>query len=209
MFAYDPEQFELLITRHLDGRLSAGEELEFQRLLIRAPEARRALEAYERLDAAAGEALREALPVAEPTFDPVELVRTRRSTAAHRHYHRAWWLLPTAAAACLLLALTTQTFQQVESPNAPPTDHLVKGPDTSPEPFKVLPAQAGPERFDSRSNVMPAAAAAPRRTLRHTDRQLIAIEGEDGQVYWLELDKTRTLRGQSARGNTRLASGGI
>ena len=208
MFAYDPEQFELLITRHLDGRLSAEEELEFQRLLIRAPEARRALEAYERLDAVAGEALREALPVAEPTFDPVELVKARRgAAAAHRHYHRAWWLLPTAAAACLLLAITTQTYWQAEQPASPAVNHLVKGPEPSGQPFEALPAQAGSGRLDSRPDVMPA--AAPRRTLRHTDRQLIAIEGKDGQIYWLELDQTRTLRGQSARGNTRLTSGGV
>jgi len=208
MFANDPEQLELLITRHLDGRLSAEEELEFQRLLIRMPQARRTLEAYQQLDATAGAALHAALPASEPSFDPVELAQRQRSTAAHRHYHRAWWLLPAAVAACLLLAVTTQTFWDAENLNGTSPDLLVQGSDTRPTPVKVLPVQAEPGRLDSRPNVIPA-TAAPRRTLRHTDRQLIGIEGEDGQIYWLELDQTRTLRGQSARGNTRLASGGI
>ena len=208
MFAEDPKQLELLITRHLDGRLSEEEELEFQRLLLRVPQARRTLEAYERLDAAAGEALRGALPDAEPAFDPVELARPRRSTAAHRHYHRAWWLLPAAVAASLLLAVTTQTFWHAENPAGVPAGSLVNSLDAPPETVAGMPARLGPGHLDSRPNVIPA-SAMPRRTLRHTDRQLIGIEGEDGQIYWLELDQTRTLRGQSARGNTRLASGGV
>ena len=35
----------------------------------------------------------------------------------------------------------------------------------------------------------------PRKIKKRTDREYIAVLGEDGQVYWLEVDRTRTIKG--------------
>jgi anti-sigma factor RsiW len=123
------DRTEHLITRRLDGEITADESLELDKQLIRSPEARMYLDEQERIDALAGEALRAALapddtevPAAsEPTAWPVRVSPWRR------------YLQPAAAvAAAVGLAVLAATIPSVKPQTTGKTPAVVMN--NSPEP---------------------------------------------------------------------------
>ncbi|UCF33220.1 MAG: hypothetical protein JSV78_12895 [Phycisphaerales bacterium] len=191
----DKDRIENLIVRSLDGELSDDEQLELDRAVLRAPEARRLKEDYERIDALATAALSEAVGDQPPAFDPMVLTGEegaarkaagQRSVAVARH-HWAWWLMPGAIAAAILAALLIPTSllgPEVHQPQAfvpATTQHMI-------------PEVASSSRPSELPEVRPV-LEAPRKIKRTTDRRYIGVLGEDGRIYWLEIDRIRTIKG--------------
>ena len=69
MSAVDKD-IERLIVRHLDGALSADEELELNRAILRDPDAHRLLEEYRRIDEFSAAVLDQVLPATETVVAP-------------------------------------------------------------------------------------------------------------------------------------------
>ncbi|HNQ21701.1 MAG TPA: hypothetical protein PKK06_01255 [Phycisphaerae bacterium] len=198
------DELERLISRHLDGRLTAEEELALQRVILRDPEARRLFEQSVRIDALAGEVLRDDAAGTGLSFDPLALATVRDATKRPR-YRRTWWLVPAALAACLAGAILLRPAWGPTTPQPVGPLQLV---DTGREPFSAV-TTPGTE-----PGQMPAgdeyglrqAALTPRRVVRDTTRDWIGVEAEDGSVYWIALDQVRTVRGRPAQADTKLAS---
>lgn len=92
------ERTERLITKRLDGRLSDDESLELDKLLIRSPEARQALDDSEAIDRRTAQSLR-------GLFDDSVAVWGRATGHLEANRHRTWpFGLGVAAAFVLLIA---------------------------------------------------------------------------------------------------------
>lgn len=199
------EHLERLIARHLDGQLSPDEELELQRHVLRDPEARAMLEDYRAIDAVARDVLAEVLD-ANPTALDVDLLPDPR-LAAPRRGRTWWWKVPAALAAMLAIALTARVYLGdggvVASRDGSATDPSEAAPAqlAAEEPISLTRDRAPLER-----PVYRQVSDGPRRTQRQTDRDLLGIVGEDGTMYWIELDRTRTLTRPSEQAPVRLAS---
>jgi hypothetical protein len=189
------DRIESLIVRSLDGELSEDEQLELDRAVLRAPEARRLKEHYERIDALASAALDEAVGDQPPAFDPMALTgkggapRTgsgQRSLTAARH-HWAWWLMPGAIAAAILAALFIPTALLEPAPQQSQVSVPAGAQHTIPE----VVSSSRPSKLPEVRPVLDA----PRTIKRKTDRQYIGVLGEDGRIYWLEIDRIRTIKG--------------
>jgi hypothetical protein len=177
-------ELEEQIIRGLDGALGDEEQLELNRILVRDPVARRLSEEHAAVDRVAGEAIR-ACAEAPLSFDPIALTEPGVAQRTARS-HRAWWLMPSAVAAAILLAWVAPTMfraplsREVADPVAgPPSVHAPRGS-----------GGAAPWSED----VRPVSDAAPRRTIRQNDRDLIGVVGSDGAIYWIEVDRLRTIR---------------
>lgn len=182
------EQLERLIVRHLDGALSAEEERNLQRELIRNPAARQLAEEYARVDRLAGAALHDALVRA-----PAATLRLTAATAVtRRRWTRGWLFVPGAMAAALLAMVVPYPGA---APSNPKVTTLADRPIT-----RSLPGSRGeiPRIVPSDPNgVMRSVSDSPwlaPRTRRDTGRELIGVQGDDGNIYWLEISRTRTVR---------------
>ena len=172
-----------LIVRQLDGELPEDKQLALNRELMRDPEARRLMEDYRRIDALSSEALERAMGKGEVEFDPVALTASRNRGRALR-IHRGWWLVSGAVAAALLALIiprstmdwgegAKQTVVHTTAPDAPP---IVRE-----DPL-----------FDRRYAPMrTVGSGAPARLRRDTGREVIGVLGDDGNIYWIEIDRTR------------------
>ncbi len=189
----DIERIERLIVRKLDGELGEDEELELNRELIRNPEARWLLEEYERIDGLAAAALSEALGDGSASVDPAVLQhRGQRHTA--RGYNRGWWLVPGAVAAALL-AIMLARF----TPPAP-SDQGMLTEDSRPSTRRVPAVSPGykPDGLSHHAGY----DRGPEKIRRDTGREVIGVVGDDGNIYWIEIDRTRTFK-QPGSGWTR------
>jgi len=186
---------ERLIVRGLDGGLREDERLALDRELIRNPEARRLMDEFQRIDALAGDALRALLREDRPFIDSaaltVALQRRRRFTP-----HRSWWLIPGAVAAALLavfVARWNETPSSMPHRGTPvarydgsPRENLPASP-TSP----WLGHEKGHGPFGG--DLLQTISTTP-TLLRDQGRNVIGVMGEDGNLYWLEIDHTRSYR---------------
>ena len=186
---------ETLIFRHLDGALTEDEELELSRELIRNPEARRVMEEYRHIDALAGAALDRAIPNREVSFDPATLI-TDRAPRRRPHYNRGWWLIPGALAAALLAVVVNRaTLPDASGPQMAEQGHVP----TIPAP--VVGPQSG-----GANGVMQQVGSTPvprRQIKRDIAREVYGILGEDGRIYWIEVDRRRTIRRPNAESKYR------
>jgi len=169
------DNLERLISRSLDGELSSDEQLELDRELIRDPRARRLMEDYRELDARSRNALG-AMADGQFTLRPHAagpLIPLRRGWRV-----RAFWLAPGAIAAALLALLVPRPAFE----GTPP-----------PQPMSY-PAEFGP-LTDAPADGMyrPVSSTLP-SVQRATGRDLVGVVGEDGNVYWIEVERTRTVR---------------
>jgi hypothetical protein len=191
------KDIERLISRHLDGALTEDEELELSRELIRNPEARRVMEESRRIDALAGAALDRAVPNREISFDPSTLI-TDRAPRCRQHYNRGWWLIPGALAAALLAVVVNRaTLPDASGPQ------VVERPDRHPIAAQVVGPQTG-----GANGVMQQVGATPvprRQIKRDIAREVYGILGEDGRIYWIEVDRRRTIRRPNAESKYRPA----
>lgn len=169
---YEQEQLERVIVRSLDGELSADEQLALDRELIRNPHARRMMDDYRRVDALCGATLG-AMAEAEFRLRPVgQACGERRSWRLNR-----FWFVPGAIAAALLALLMPRLDQTEIQPSAVPPPRVA---DWGGE-------QGGMIRPVSTSSSLPSVHRA-------TGRELMGVMGEDGNIYWIEVERIRTVR---------------
>lgn len=171
------EKLERLIVRSLDGALDEAEQLALQRELLRNLAAKRTAEAYARIDALAGEVLGSALGTTSrvPKLEavpPVGIEHVRRLN---------WRVLVPGAIAAALLALALPRLD-MGIPSSPVAEHPA-GSAVVPVLPHTVPA-AGITRNVSQ---LP-------RVQSDSGREVIGIFGDDGRLYWIEVDRTRILR---------------
>ena len=189
------ENLERLIVRSLDGDLSEDEQLNLDRELIRNPDALRLMEEYGSIDSLAVASL-EAL-VCNDDFHveaPSEIGAQREPRGRN---HRGWMLVSGAIAAALLAIV-------IPRPASLPLEKreaiVQKAAPTTPRDF--------PEARDLQNQgMMHSVANGVLRpsVQRRTGRDLIGVIGDDGNLYWIEVERTRTVRFPQRR---RLEGGG-
>lgn len=196
------ETIEDLIVRKLDGALSEDEALELDRLLIRSPEARHLYEEYQRQDAAAAKALAELFPPDEVT--PVAVSSADRREARPRR--RVWVGLSMVAAlaACIAVAALFRTSSpsgtEVARSGGEARNVLTKVP--------VEPAQLDDIQRPL-TRVQPAAHEIAGLIDRRVGSDWYGVRGSDGNIYWLQVNRTHTLRRPGAGSKIKLANGGL
>jgi anti-sigma factor RsiW len=168
------ERTETLITRRLDGELSAEQSLELDKLLIRSPEARALLEESERIDRLAATALRGAL--AHEPAPPASVIER----AARRKLIGIFSGTGTVAAA-ILLAVVVGGVPRGWLPPAPPTDHIMPH-----GPLAGGQEAAGELAFGSLID-------GPRHEAHRIVRDVFGIYDDETQsIYLLEMDHQQT-----------------
>ncbi len=175
------EKTEKLIVRSLDGELCDEDQLELNRELIRNPQARRLMEEYRRIDALAGAALDQVLGEERKVFDPADLPPR---LAAHQvaRFNRGWWLVPGAVAAALLAIVIGRL------PVGPTSHETAQGDwNNSNAQVPVVGQPVGPQ------GLMRTVGTRPSIT-RRTGREVLGVVGEDGNIYWIEVDRIRTIK---------------
>lgn len=171
--------YERLIARRLDGVITDEEMLSLDRELLRDPELRRTLEAYERIDALSADALLSAVGT-DPTSVDLDAITSPARTLRMRRAHRGWFLIPGAIAAALLaLVVPMPDFAGKDRPIV--VNERPSMPMTMERPTRPVSVSEGLLR-----NV--------NTTKRSTGRDVIGVIDEDGNVYWIEVDRTRTIR---------------
>lgn len=185
------EHVESLIVRRLDGELSAEEQLELDRELIRDPAARALFERYAAIDIVAGKVLARC---ATPRLPMVALSgRSHRGRGRREHARGLWMIGVSAVAACLALYVTMKTplagrntVQQANStPSSAPT-HLRSTPLEHTIPA-VAPRGSEVGVWKVPTNQVP-------QVDRFVNRHLIVVPGSDGSYYLLNMDQVREVQ---------------
>ncbi|UCE60846.1 MAG: hypothetical protein JSU63_03670 [Phycisphaerales bacterium] len=179
------EHIERLIVRRLDGELTDDEVLELNRELIRNPQARWLLETYERVDGLCETVL--AGVVADKPLSSDPTAGRRIISRNHHPYRYRMWLLASGAVAAALLALV------VPLPSAGPLSDDVQSvavEDVQP----VAPIADSP--ILNENGLMRNIGMDPHgpRIKRRTGRDVFGIMGDDGNIYWIQVDRVRTMR---------------
>ena len=180
----DPK-IERLIVRQLDGEITEAEQLELNRELLRNPGARRLWEDYRTLDATAGEVLQSLLVDRHSSFDPTTLPSPVTVTAIRPQFVRRHWLLLSGAVAAAILALAIP--RPAVTTNNQPGSFVEK---TGAQPILV----------DNTRRPRPVNADGLMRNVsmpsvqRESGTDVFGVLDENGNVYWIEVERTRTLR---------------
>jgi len=176
---------ELLINRLLDAELSADAEHELNRTLIREPELMRLREEFQRIDSLAGEALG---TIRSGDVDLGAIFAADRAPIRITNRMRRSWIMIPGAIAAALLAMVIPAPDFRGQPTTTPI--VVNGRDLYPvDPNGVW----NGEQFNA-----PVSTAAP-RVRSHTGRDVIGVVGDDGNLYWIEVEKKRTVRWPAGR----------
>lgn len=179
------KDIEALITRRLDGELAEQDELMLDRKLIRDPAAREMLEAYESVDRLAAAALSDAI-TAQRT--QVDLDMLTRSPVARAGNSTRWvWQLATGAVAAAILAIFAARFMPGPSSSK---ENMANAPQPRPIPQMI----SSPENRQGPENVMRNVGTARPKTWRDTGREMFGVVGDDGNIYWIGIDRTRTAK---------------
>jgi anti-sigma factor RsiW len=185
------ERFERLITRHLDGELTSEERNELDRELLRNPAVREMMEAYTAIDAVAAKVVADC--AARGSGPHLELTGSGPMMQAHAP-RRHWMLWASGLAACLALVILWRT------PPAPP--------DSTPTAGGQVPAAAGQQLSPVRSlrpvpvvgapgeeaGVWPVVHQSPPEVDRVTDRNVLFLTDEAGNVYMINVDHVREVQ---------------
>jgi anti-sigma factor RsiW len=190
----DP-RLERLIVRGLDGALSDDERLALDRELLRNLDARALHDELSRVDALARDALHAALRVDGGSVDPAVI-----STATPRFWKRApsrsWWLVPGAiAASCLAVAVARITGPSAVHESDVPEQFIARHDPHAGNPIRstMVPASGLRHGAADGAGILHNVGERP-RIQRDTGREVIGVWGEDGNLYWLEIDRTRAFR---------------
>lgn len=183
------DHIDKLISRSLDGEITDEEQLELNRELIRNPEANRIMEMSRRIDLMASDALLREVgtmdsPISLDTLPPQE--KNRRAG----QWGRGRWLIPGAMAAAVAAFFLAQpdtslihTRQPLDSrANVP----LVESQGMNPVVTPVSSRGSSPD-------LMRRVGTGPRIT-RDTGREIFGVVGDDGNIYWIEVDRSVTFR---------------
>ncbi|HRX84599.1 MAG TPA: hypothetical protein P5572_06215 [Phycisphaerae bacterium] len=167
---------ERLIVRRLDGEITPEERVELDRELQQNPAARAMLDAYAALDELAATVLRESAERKSP-----RLVVT---SAAPRHavHPGRWMVLASALAACLALIVFLST------PESKPSTPLASASPAlgSTHPHHPLPVVGSQPA--SAAGVWRAADLPEAHIDQTTNRNLLMVTDQKGNVYFLNLD---------------------
>lgn len=189
---------ENLITRSLDTKLSDDEQLRLDRELIRNPDARRLIEEYRRIDQMAAIVLRDALKTEDLPLDPEDLPLRVVDDRKRRTFHR-WWLAWGSIAAALL-AIAVARFPAILH-DEPGVKRIVPRTAESRLPSGTSMRPQGAPRVSMRNATYTRASLEIKRD---TGRDVLGIIGDDGNVYWIEVDRIRTLKSpRDALGRSR------
>jgi anti-sigma factor RsiW len=194
------EKLERLISRHLDGELTPDEELELNRAIIRDPQAHQVLEDYKRIDSLSGAVLDHAL-TAPCDFD-VDALAPAAVPLPKKAHSPVWWLIPSAIAAAFVVMILTQ--------NPSPSGTVADGsrPAAIQEnPGTLLPSPSTAEFGGSPVQQVSTGAAPMRRVRYDTVRDLTGVIGDDGRIYWFEVDRTRKVKRNPQNSNVQLIRG--
>ncbi|MDO8630447.1 MAG: hypothetical protein Q7R41_08125 [Phycisphaerales bacterium] len=180
------ENIERLVVRSLDGALTPDEGHELNRALIRDPEARRLCDEYRAVDRLAGGVLgeiRTGRPVDLEAIFVAPSGASRPSLRMSRRFHRGWLMIPGAIAAGLLaLILPQPALTPTESPSRPATT------------LRTAPLAVSQGVRPVHENGMMRPVSTMPRVRSDTGREVIGVVGEDGNLYWIEVERTRTIR---------------
>lgn len=185
------KDIERLIVRCLDGAITEDEQLTLNRELIRDPEARRLMDDYRRADDLAVAALGQAFGDDTLNYDPT-LLPDRAVPVQRVGIHRGWWMA-TGVAAAAMLAIFVGLPPLSPTPGSGVADGGLEIP-------LVHAAQSSPG-VGSVDVPMRNASMAPRMN-RRTGRDVLGVVGDDGNIYWLEVDRSRTVRRRGVAGGS-------
>jgi anti-sigma factor RsiW len=176
------EHLERLMVRSLDGALSEGDELALNRELIRNPEARRLIAEYRAVDELSIAAMDDVTAGATPVFDAKTWTRAGSSKRRTLQRRTWFWLAPGAIAAALLALIVPKPSPIgvelppiVRAPSAPTFNGVMESPFTG-----------------GRQDMMRSVRSTP-AIHRNTGREIIGVVGDDGNLYWIEVERTRTV----------------
>lgn len=177
------KDIERLIVRSLDGAITEDEQHTLNRELIRDPEARRLMDDYRRADELAVAALGQAFGDDTLNYDPT-LLPDRAVSVQRAGVHRGWWLATGVAAAAMLAIFV----------GLPPVSTVLNSPVvTGDSTVNMVPVEQRSPIGRGIEVPMRNASMAPRIN-RRTGRDVLGVLGDDGNFYWLEVDRTRTVR---------------
>jgi hypothetical protein len=181
------KNIERLIVRALDGEISEDDQLTLNRELIRNPNARQLMEEYRRIDEMTASALGETLSNDSLPIDVTTLPDQIETPQLGRSAHRAWWLLVGAVAAALLATVSARFFvpitqQQMITDNTIPQHNVPR----------ILPEQRS---YYPQDGVIRNASMNDKPSVkRSAGRDAFGIMGDDGNLYWIEVDRVWTLK---------------
>ncbi len=193
------KNIETLIVRSLDHDLNEQEQLELNRELIRNPDAREMLEQYQCIDNLAVEALGQV--IGETSVDGCETI-TNAQPVNTRRFNRSWLMVPGAiAAAIMAIAIPRITLDQPLLSQPGQSQPINNSIVANPPPLTTIPYIRPQVRPNAGFNVgqnldqngMMQQVSYP-RTRRNTGREMLGVVGEDGKMYWIEVDRIRTIR---------------
>lgn len=145
---------------------------------------------YEAIDQAAAGTLRSVLG-SDRRVAVTPANRTLPNGHRWRWFSTAWWLVPGAIAAALLATVVPYpSMQPVRQTQMPVVSTLPFGP-----------ADGSLSWNGPKQEVLQPARTMP-AVHRNTGRDLIGVVGDDGNLYWIEVQRTRTVKlpkGSSAR----------
>lgn len=182
------DNIELLINKALDAQISEASEHALNRSLIRDPEMMRLRDDYQKLDAMAGDALNSLRGGKAVDFDAVFSAATVRTPRRSMTPHRGWLLIPGAIAAALLAVVIPD-----------PTQMQSKTPPVIVDQSSLFPTQ-GTGPWSGERLARPVSTAP--RIQRQTGTDVIGVVGDDGNLYWIEVERKKTVRWPSGSAAT-------
>ena len=198
------KKIERLINRKLDGELSPEEQLELDKELLRCPAARALYESYSELDELVGEVISECTGY-ETGNNPIA-ANCRPEIYQKRPNHR-WMFFASALAASLALVVFWNTPDRISKSGYPttsgnaPVNQTRIADSRMPTEGKVQPTIN--QRFND-AGVWRVKGNNSERVNRLTDRNVIVVPGEDGEIYLLNLDRIREVRLPTKEDEARL-----
>ncbi len=189
MTDHDLNNIERLIVRKLDGELSPEQSLELDRELLRNPDARQLFEDYKKIDALATNALGEAYDSITPQFE-MNSLPLQADTHFGSSKKRYGWLIVGAVAAAILALIIPVPSLQINQSNSPQV--VNKSNTTTPLPMgDMRPVMTQPSSQDGMMNYVDWRQP---RIQRDNGREIIGVRGDDGNLYWIEVNRVRTIR---------------
>jgi len=198
------EHLELLITRALDGEISAADRAILDAELAADPRARALLNDYRRIDAEAGAALKSIIDAPRTIKLPLQPSRSAR----FRPWYYAVPGVLAAAAAVVFFVVPRGAQPEPRSTEQPRIDTPVLVSNVKP-PLKNLiphvpdnPALAGQSVPGARFvDYVEQPSLQPRRLNRHTTRDWIGVVDDSGQNIYLMQNNHRRTRIVPVRGD--------
>ena len=176
------ENIEKQIGRFLDGEMSPDEELSLNRELIRNPEANAMMDDYRRIDELAEDVLNRVVAHQHRLGSGPFRVERREREFGRKHNRGWYWLVSGAVAAALLALMIPRPVLNAPQP-FDPSRVVVQ-----------LPPAGGTNGIRPETSLMHNVSSMPPSFKRNTGRDVYGVVGENGSIYWIEVDRIRTVK---------------